>query len=129
MERRRWNAVIFDPMSSFDQEESLSGTLSSAGIGIWTAVDGVHLTNAAYRDILDHLRDVEAATTATPANNRERIPSIIPASGSVQRDNIPVPAWMSGGEGQPRGGFGGRGRWPYRGRGGRRGGRGRWAPY
>jgi len=128
VERLRWHATVFDPMTSFDQEETLADTLSSAGISIWTAVDGVHLTNTAYRDILDNLRQTETESTATAVTGRDRLPSIIPVSTTVQRDNIPVPAWFSGGE--DRGGFGGRGRWLYRGRrGGRRGRGGRWAPY
>ena len=129
-ERLRWNATIFDPMTSFDQEETLAGTLSSAGISIWNAVDSVHLTNAAYRDILDNLRQTETDTTAAAVIGRERLPSIIPASTAVQWDNIPVPALFSGGEDHSRGEFGGWGRWLYRGRrGGRHGRGGRWAPY
>ena len=55
--RRKWRASIFDPMTSFDEEEKLSNTCSSsAGLCIWGPQDGVHLTEAAYKDILDSLR-------------------------------------------------------------------------
>jgi hypothetical protein len=123
-EKRQWNAVIFDPMTSFCESDILSETVSSAGIGIWSVLDGVHLTNTAYKDILDHLRQTVVTVEASVERNRERIPSIIPAGTPAQRDAIPVPAWISGGESYPRGGY--RGRGAFR---GRRGRRGRWAPY
>ena len=54
-------------MTSFNHEASLADMLSTAGVSIWGATDGVHLTNAAYRDILDNLRQTEAASETTTA--------------------------------------------------------------
>ena len=68
-DKRRWNAVIFDPMTSFSQEASLADMISSAGISISTVADGVHLTNAAYKDILNNLRQTKAATASMTASS------------------------------------------------------------
>ena len=52
------SSKIFDPMTTFASEEELgelSNLVSSGGVSIWKEGDPVHLTEAAYGGIAEHL--------------------------------------------------------------------------
>ena len=125
--KRKWRAIIFDTMTSFGEEEKLSNTCSSAGLCIWGPQDGVHLTEAAYKDVLDGLRGHLGEFDTCGEAGRKRLSSIVPgtAASTPAAVQVRTPAWISGEASMARGRGGWRGRGGG-GRGGRSGRRGRW---
>ena len=126
--------AIYDPLSAFKAAPSLSETVSAGGVSIWSS-DPVHLSRAAYHDVLTSLQAAIDGLASTPAG-RSRIQSIIPVTAQprLQLPAVPpTPSWILGelpSRGATRGGQptrgtqrgrGGRARWQARG--------GRWRPY
>ena len=120
---RGWAASVFDPMAAFDS----AAAISSSGLSIWGPDDGVHLTETAYKDILDGLQGHMREPCMSGEAGRRRLTSIVPATATSSPAPPPLrtPAWISGEASQVRGRGGWRGR-NMGGRGGRSGRRGRW---
>ena len=131
------STAIFNPLDTFKSSASISSMTSSGGISIW-ADDPVHLSKAAYQDILTSLQAaIDELVAKVPG--RGRIQSLIPVQQPRQTSRpevvIPTPAWILGeipARGAARGGRGGsgnRGSGPSY-RASTRGGRGgRYRPY
>jgi len=126
--------AIYDPLSAFKATPSLSETVSTGGVSIWSN-DPVHLSRAAYHDVLTSLQ-AAIDDLATIPTGRNRIQSIIPVTTQPRLQlpaPPPTPSWILGElpsrgaarGGQPSGGgqrgCGGRARWQAQG--------GRWRPY
>ena len=115
--------AIYDPLSAFKAASSLSETVSTGGVSIWSN-NPVHLSRAAYHDVLTSLQASLDELAATPAG-RNRIQSIIPVTTQpkLQLPVVPpTPSWILGelpSRGATRGGQPTRG--IQRGRGGRAG--------
>jgi len=127
--KTNWDFSLYDPMSAFDEADSLAETVSSAGLSIWGLEDAVHLTNTAYKDVYGGLQDHIGKLAATDGPERRRRDSIVPtARPTPAAPTVQTPAWIKGEERPSWGGDNRRGSWP-RGRAGRRGRRGPWRPY
>ena len=129
-EKHGLTIATFNPLSCFSSAEDLSEIRSSAGLSIlsiWREDDAVHLTAAAFNDIVAVLSNQAKNNGKQPLTGqvRPRLASVIPA---VMQATPPVrePAWISGelsaARGSPPGGqcggyqggqWGGRGRSPW----------------
>ena len=77
-------------MESFATSETgLAGLHSSAGVSIWSDVDPVHLTNAAYGDIAASL--VNSSTPVSTSQPRNRLESVVTRQQLPEDERVPVP--------------------------------------
>ena len=121
LSKANWDFTIFDPMSAFEEADSLADTVSSAGLSIWGVEDGVHLTNSAYKDVHGGLQKHIGQLVATDGPGRRRQDSIVPtARPTPAAPIVQTPAWINGEERPGWSGGNWRGSWP-RGRPGKRG--------
>jgi len=97
--KANWDYSIFDPMSAFEEADSLAETVSSAGLSVWGVEDGVHLTNTAYKDVHGCLNNHIGQLAPTDGPGRRRLDSIVPtARPTPAAPIVQTPAWIKGEE-------------------------------
>jgi len=112
-------STFVDILSTFDSTDpNLTEVRTAGGHSIWLDSDPVHLSHHAYAELAGLVTDMMLPDDASlRPRKRARLESVVPALPGGRRGHqgrIRPPLWVSGMA--TRGGGGGRGRGPYRGR-------------